>query len=103
MRRVKAHRPHNPIPRLFPIIHCSFITDVLKSLFCFCYMQLGHGDFSAANTKVLRMVNALGVDNEARQTIEALQSELQKANEKLKVVEELKKQSGKLRLVIANG
>jgi len=66
-------------------------------------MQLGHGDFSAANTKVLRMVNALGVDNEARQTIEALQSELQKANEKLKVVEELKKQSGKLRLVIANG
>jgi len=66
-------------------------------------MQLGHGDFSAANTKVLRMVNALGVDNEARQTIEALQSELQKADEKLKVVEELKKQSGKLRLVIANG
>jgi len=65
-------------------------------------MQLGHGDFSAANTKVLRMVNALGVDNEARQTIEALQSELQKADEKLKVVEELKKQSGKLRLVIAN-
>uniref|UniRef100_A0A7C9D1A8 Mitotic spindle checkpoint protein MAD1 n=1 Tax=Opuntia streptacantha TaxID=393608 RepID=A0A7C9D1A8_OPUST len=55
--------------------------------------KLGHGDFSAANTKVLRMVNALGVDNEARQTIEALQSELQKANEKLKVVEELKKQS----------
>uniref|UniRef100_A0A7C9D2Y6 Mitotic spindle checkpoint protein MAD1 n=1 Tax=Opuntia streptacantha TaxID=393608 RepID=A0A7C9D2Y6_OPUST len=55
--------------------------------------RLGHGDFSAANTKVLRMVNALGVDNEARQTIEALQSELQKANEKLKVVEELKKQS----------
>lgn len=57
-------------------------------------MQLGHGDYSASSTKVLRMVNTLGVENEARQTIEALQSELQKANEKLKIVEELKKQSG---------
>ncbi|KAI4296145.1 hypothetical protein L6164_036127 [Bauhinia variegata] len=56
--------------------------------------KLGHGDFSAANTKVLRMVNTLTVDNEAKQTIEALQTELQKTKEKLKAVEELKSQSG---------
>lgn len=58
-------------------------------------LQLGHGDFSSANTKVLRMVNTLGVDNEAKQTIEALQNELQKTKEKLQAVEELKKQSCK--------
>ncbi|KAJ6348522.1 hypothetical protein OIU76_004903 [Salix suchowensis] len=55
--------------------------------------QLGHGDFSAANTKVLRMVNTLAVDNEAKQTIEALRTELQKTKEKLQAVEELKCQS----------
>lgn len=67
--------------------------DRLRSEIALLESKLGHGDFSAANTKVLRMVNALGVESEARQTIEALQCELQKANEKLKVVEELKKQS----------
>ncbi|GMH25663.1 hypothetical protein Nepgr_027506 [Nepenthes gracilis] len=67
--------------------------DRLRSEISLLELKLGHGDYSSANTKVLRMVNALGVDNEARQTIEALQSELQKANEKLQVVEELKKQS----------
>lgn len=67
--------------------------DRLRAEIALLESKFGHGDFSAANTKVLRMVNALGVDNEARQTIEALQSELQKVNEKLKVVEELKKQS----------
>ncbi|XP_074302735.1 mitotic spindle checkpoint protein MAD1-like [Silene latifolia] len=67
--------------------------DRLRSEIALLESKLGHGDFSAANTKVLRMVNALGADSEARETIEALQSELQKANEKLKVVEELKKQS----------
>ena len=41
------------------------------------------------------MVNTLTVDNEAKQTIEALQTELQKTKEKLKAVEELKGQSGK--------
>ncbi|KAL5555051.1 hypothetical protein UlMin_037287 [Ulmus minor] len=56
--------------------------------------KLGHGDFSAANTKVLRMVNTLTVDNEAKQTIEALRSELQKTKEQLQAVEELKGQSG---------
>ena len=56
--------------------------------------KLGHGDFSAANTKVLRMVNTLAVDNEAKQTIEALRTELQKTKEKLQAVEELKSQSG---------
>jgi len=60
----------------------------------FAHLQLGHGDFSAASTKVLRMVNSLAVDSEAKQTIEALQNELQKANEKLQTIEELKKQSG---------
>lgn len=40
------------------------------------------------------MVNSLAVDNEAKQTIEALQIELQKTKEKLQAVEELKKQSG---------
>lgn len=58
------------------------------------FIQLGHGDYSAANTKVLRMVNTLAVDNEAKQTIEALRSELQKTKEKLQAVEELKSQSG---------
>lgn len=40
------------------------------------------------------MVNTLTVDNESKQTIEALQTELQKTKEKLKAVEELKLQSG---------
>lgn len=40
------------------------------------------------------MVNSLAVDSEAKQTIEALQNELQKTKEKLQAVEELKKQSG---------
>lgn len=40
------------------------------------------------------MVNTLTVDNEAKQTIEALQTELQKTKDKLKAVEELKSQSG---------
>ncbi|XP_021720507.1 mitotic spindle checkpoint protein MAD1-like [Chenopodium quinoa] len=68
-------------------------SDRLRSEIALLESKLGHGDFSSANTKVLRMVNALGVESEARQTIEALQCELQKANEKLQVVEELKKQS----------
>lgn len=55
---------------------------------------MGHGDYSSANTKVLRMVNTLAVDNEAKQTIEALQNELQKTKEKLQAVEELRSQSG---------
>ncbi|KAK9070954.1 hypothetical protein SSX86_009522 [Deinandra increscens subsp. villosa] len=60
---------------------------------CF-YVLLGHGDFSSASTKVLRMVNSLAVDSEAKQTIEALQNELQKTKDKLQAIEELKKQSG---------
>lgn len=40
------------------------------------------------------MVNTLAVDNEAKQTIEALQTELQKTKEKLQALEELKSQSG---------
>lgn len=40
------------------------------------------------------MVNTLAVDNEAKQTIEALKSELQKTKEKLQAVEELKAPSG---------
>ncbi|KAB2627637.1 spindle assembly checkpoint component mad1 [Pyrus ussuriensis x Pyrus communis] len=41
-----------------------------------------------------KMVNTLTVDNEAKQTIEALQTDLQKTKEKLQAVEELKSQSG---------
>ncbi|KAL5182266.1 Dynamin-2B [Glycine soja] len=69
-------------------------SDRLRSEISLLEAKLGHGDFSAANTKVLRMVNTLTVDNEAKQTIEALQTELQKTKEKLKAVEELKSQSG---------
>lgn len=69
-------------------------SDRLRSEISLLEAKLGHGDFSAANTKVLRMVNTLTVDNEAKQTIEALQTELQKTIEKLKAVEELKGQSG---------
>ncbi|KAI3445547.1 hypothetical protein Pfo_002212 [Paulownia fortunei] len=67
--------------------------DRLRSEISLLESKLGHGDFSSANTKVLRMVNTLAVDNEAKQTIEALQNELQKTKEKLQAVEELKKQS----------
>lgn len=41
------------------------------------------------------MVNTLAVDNEAKHTIEALQAELKRTQEKLQAVEELKGQSGK--------
>lgn len=70
------------------LLHITFIALIIP------FAQLGHGDFSSASTKVLRMVNSLAVDNEAKQTIEALQIELQKTKEKLQAVEELKKQSG---------
>ncbi|XP_054803148.1 mitotic spindle checkpoint protein MAD1-like isoform X2 [Prosopis cineraria] len=69
-------------------------SDRLRSEIALLEAKLGHGDYSAANTKVLRMVNTLSVENEAKQTIEALQTELQKTKEKLKAVEELKNQSG---------
>uniref|UniRef100_A0A2N9HR59 Uncharacterized protein n=1 Tax=Fagus sylvatica TaxID=28930 RepID=A0A2N9HR59_FAGSY len=68
--------------------------DRLRSEVSLLESKLGHGDYSAANTKVLRMVNTLAVDNEAKQTIEALRTELQKTKEKLQAVEELKSQSG---------
>lgn len=70
------------------------IGDMVIFLLFVLLLQIGHGDFSSANTKVLRMVNTLAVDNEAKQTIEALQKELEKTKEKLQAVEELKKQSG---------
>ncbi|KAK2661574.1 hypothetical protein Ddye_000148 [Dipteronia dyeriana] len=69
-------------------------SDRLRSEISLLESKLGHGDFTSANTKVLRMVNTLAVDNEAKQTIEALQTELQKTKEKLQAVEELKSQSG---------
>ncbi|XAR56252.1 hypothetical protein NMG60_11036658 [Bertholletia excelsa] len=67
--------------------------DRLRSEISLLESKLGHGDFSSANTRVLRMVNTLAVDSEAKQTIEALKSELQKMTEKLQAVEELKKES----------
>ncbi|KDP42511.1 hypothetical protein JCGZ_00308 [Jatropha curcas] len=69
-------------------------SDRLRSEISLLESKLGHGDYSAANTKVLRMVNTLAVDNDAKQTIEALRTELQKTKEKLQAVEELKSQSG---------
>ncbi|XP_044489496.1 mitotic spindle checkpoint protein MAD1 [Mangifera indica] len=69
-------------------------SDRLRSEVSLLESKLGHGDYSTTNTKVLRMVNTLAVDNEAKQTIEALQTELQKTKEKLQAVEELKGQSG---------
>ncbi|CAI9765284.1 unnamed protein product [Fraxinus pennsylvanica] len=68
-------------------------SDRLRSEIAILESKLGHGDFSSANTKVLRMVNTLAVENEAKQTIEALQNELQNMKEKLQAVEDLKKQS----------
>ncbi|GAB2231290.1 hypothetical protein Droror1_Dr00027580 [Drosera rotundifolia] len=68
-------------------------TDRYRSEISLLELKLGHGDYSAANTKVLRMVNTLGLDNEASQTILTLQRELQMASQKLQVVDELKKQS----------
>lgn len=65
----------------------------LRSQIALLESKLGHGDYSSANTKVLRMVNTLGVENEAKQTIEALQNELQKTKEQLLAVQELKGQS----------
>ncbi|XP_074330470.1 mitotic spindle checkpoint protein MAD1 [Apium graveolens] len=67
--------------------------DRLRSEISLLESKLGHGDFSSASTKVLRMVNTLAVDSEAKQTIEALQIKLQETKEKLQAVEELK-QSG---------
>lgn len=67
--------------------------DGLRSQIALLESKLGHGDYSSANTKVLRMVNTLGVENEAKQTIEALQNELQKTKEQLLAVQELKGQS----------
>lgn len=68
-------------------------SDRLRSEISLLESKLGHGDFSSASTKVLRMVNTLAVDSEAKHTIEALQSELIKTKEKLEAIEELKRQS----------
>ncbi|KAK1417699.1 hypothetical protein QVD17_26833 [Tagetes erecta] len=68
--------------------------DRLRSEIAILESKLGHGDFSSASTKVLRMVNSLAVDSDAKKTIEALQNELQQTKDKLQAIEELKKQSG---------
>lgn len=67
--------------------------DRLRAEISLLESKLGHGDFSAANTKVLRMVNTLAVDDETKHTIEALQAELRKTQAKLQAVEELNGQS----------
>jgi len=67
--------------------------DQLRSQVALLESKLGHGDYSTSSTKVLRMVNTLAVDNEAKQTIEALQAELKKTKERLQAVEELKGQT----------
>ncbi|EPS59204.1 hypothetical protein M569_15606, partial [Genlisea aurea] len=67
--------------------------DRLRAEISLLESKIGQGDFSAANTKVLRMVNTLAAENETKRTIEALQDELQKTKERLQAAEELKKQS----------
>jgi hypothetical protein len=69
----------------------SLLTHYSFSLFQI--WQLGHGDYSASRTKVFRMVNTLGVNNEAKQTIQVLQAELNETKERLHTVEELKGQT----------
>uniref|UniRef100_J3L6D6 DUF4094 domain-containing protein n=1 Tax=Oryza brachyantha TaxID=4533 RepID=J3L6D6_ORYBR len=76
--------------------------DQLRSQVALLESKLGHGDYSASSTKVLRMVNTLAVDNEAKQTIEALQAELKKTKERLQAVEELKGQTDVGTVVDAN-
>ncbi|KAK1288432.1 hypothetical protein QJS10_CPB19g00095 [Acorus calamus] len=67
--------------------------DRLRSEISLLESKVGHGDYSTSNTKVLRMVNTLAVEGEAKHTIEALQAELQKTQAKLQAVEDLKGQS----------
>ncbi|KAF0921066.1 hypothetical protein E2562_038440 [Oryza meyeriana var. granulata] len=76
--------------------------DQLRSQVALLESKLGHGDYSASSTKVLRMVNTLAVDNEAKQTIEALQAEMKKTKERLQAVEELKGQADIGTVVDAN-
>ncbi|XP_020598023.1 mitotic spindle checkpoint protein MAD1 [Phalaenopsis equestris] len=68
-------------------------SDRLRSEICLLESKLGQGNYSAENTKVLRMVNSLGFDNEAKRTIETLRAELRKAKAKLQAIEELTGQS----------
>ncbi|KAK6805238.1 hypothetical protein RDI58_003023 [Solanum bulbocastanum] len=77
--------------------------DGLRSQIALLESKLGHGDYSSANTKVLRMVNTLGVEKEAKQTIEALQNELQKTKEQLLAVQELKGQSADAGTLVVSG
>ncbi|RLN04086.1 mitotic spindle checkpoint protein MAD1 [Panicum miliaceum] len=76
--------------------------DQLRSQVALLESKLGHEDYSASSTKVLRMVNTLAVDSEAKQTIEALQAELKKTKERLQAVEELKGQADAGTVVDAN-
>lgn len=67
--------------------------DRLRSENAIFEAKLGYGDFNVATTKVLRMVNTLGTDNQTKDTIESLRAELQRLQAKLQVSEELKNQS----------
>ncbi|KAJ0959761.1 hypothetical protein J5N97_000550 [Dioscorea zingiberensis] len=74
----------------------------LRSEISLLESKVGHGDYSTASTKVLRMFNTLAVDNEAKHTIEALRAELQKTQAKLQAVEELKGQSDAGKIIDAD-
>eukprot|EP00252_Welwitschia_mirabilis_P012081 TRINITY_DN2687_c0_g1_i1.p1 TRINITY_DN2687_c0_g1~~TRINITY_DN2687_c0_g1_i1.p1 ORF type:complete len:732 (-),score=215.20 TRINITY_DN2687_c0_g1_i1:240-2435(-) len=54
--------------------------------------KLGHGDFNPVTTKVLRMVNTFGT-NDQKDTIESLHLEVQKLQSRLQVFEDLKIES----------
>ncbi|KAF8642679.1 hypothetical protein HU200_067049 [Digitaria exilis] len=78
------------------------ISEITSLKVLVIFDSIGHGDYSSSSTKVLRMVNTLAVDNEAKQTIEALQAELKKTKERLQAVEELKGQADVGTVVDAN-
>ncbi|KAG9457045.1 hypothetical protein H6P81_001553 [Aristolochia fimbriata] len=67
--------------------------DRLRAEISLLESKLGHGDYSSANTKVLRMVNTFAVDSEAKHMIETLQNQLQKAQAKIRAIEDLKGQT----------
>ncbi|KAK9095784.1 hypothetical protein Sjap_021281 [Stephania japonica] len=76
--------------------------DRLRSEISLLESKLGHGDFSASSTKVLRMVNTLAVDSDAKHTIETLRAEMQKMKEKLQALEELKGQTDAGNMIDSN-
>lgn len=66
--------------------------DNLHSKIILLELMLCHGDYCTSSTKVLRVLNTMAIKIEAKYIIAALQAKLQKTQEKLQAVEELKGQ-----------